>query len=78
MAEEAERPKFTFWKSGKDVLIHHGNTLAATLRGKPADKFLAKLERLSEEEQQAVMARTTGNYKRGNERTGKNHPRNRW
>lgn len=77
MTEEAERPKFTYWKSGKEVLIHHGNTLAATLRGKPAQSFLSKIERLSADEQQAVMARTTGNYKRGNERTAGNHPRNR-
>ncbi len=28
-------------------------------------------------EQQQAMARLTGNYKRGNERTAKNHPRNR-
>ncbi len=26
---------------------------------------------------QEVMARLTGNYKRGNERTARNHPRNK-
>ena len=74
---EDTRPKFTYWQSGKDVLISHGNTLAATLRGKPASKFLSRVEGASPDEQQALMARMTGNYKRGNERMARNHPRNR-
>lgn len=73
MTEDATRPKFTYWQSGKDVLISHGETLAATLRGKPAAKFLSQVARGTEEEQQELMARTAGNYKRGNDRT----PRNR-
>jgi hypothetical protein len=51
-------------KNGEVVIFHKGR-LAATLRGKRADEFLA---RLSSGDQQQVMARATGNYKRGNER----------
>jgi hypothetical protein len=41
---------------------------ATTLRGQPARRFLAEAERLDEEGSQLLMARATGNFKRGNER----------
>ena len=50
---------------GGDVVITHRGRTAATLRGAAAQRFLAKLER---DDPQQVMARVTGNYKRGNER----------
>ena len=50
---------------------------AATLRGRQAQAFLAEVESGDEADLQQLMARLTGNYKRGNERTAKNHPRNR-
>jgi len=62
------RPEgFTFEhrKSGEVVIRHHGR-IAATLRGKKAEKFLRDVETT---DQQHVMARLTGNYKRGNERS---------
>jgi hypothetical protein len=56
---------FEYVVRGGDVLItHHGKT-AVTLRGAAAERFLATVER---DEPQHVMARVTGNYKRGNER----------
>ncbi|MBT2539634.1 hypothetical protein J7E99_02635 [Streptomyces sp. ISL-44] len=55
------------------VITHQGRT-AATLRGNRADKFLTEVE---SGDAQLVMARWTGAYKFGNERTAKNHPRNR-
>jgi hypothetical protein len=61
-------------KSGEVVVTHHGVT-AALLRGKAAEGFLADLER--SDDPQLVMARVTGNYRRGNERTGAQHQRNR-
>lgn len=63
----AEPTGFTFEqrKSGEVVIRHHGK-LATTLRGKRASKFLKDIETQSE---QHVMARLTGNYKRGNERS---------
>jgi len=56
---------------GTVVILHHGRA-ATTLRGGRAAEFLAEVE----DDPQLVMARWTGNYRRGNERMGKNHPRN--
>ena len=68
---------FSFEASPKgDVRIFHGDTLATTLRGTPAQDFLAKAERASPQAQQQLMARLTGNYKHGNERQARSHPRN--
>ena len=60
------------------VLIHHNGQLAATLRGAKAAAFIKKMNSLTFSKQQQLMARVTGNYKRGNERFSKNHPRNRF
>jgi hypothetical protein len=49
----------------------------ATLRGTAAEEFLRDIDGATFAEQQQVMARITGNYRRGNERLAKNHPRNR-
>ena len=51
-------------KSGEIVVSHHGRQ-AAVLRGRRADRFMDRLER---DDPQELMARITGNYKRGNER----------
>lgn len=63
-------------KSGDVEVLHHGR-LAATLRGAKAAEFLSDAETLGASGAQQLMARLTGNYRRGNERTAKNHPRNR-
>jgi hypothetical protein len=69
---------FTYEASPRgDVRIYHGDILATTLRGRPAEDFLAKADRASPEAQQQLIARLTGNYKRGNERQARNHARNR-
>ena len=57
-----------------DVVIHHHGRQAAVLRGAAATRFLADVERRDPQE---VMARATGNYRRGNERQAGAHPRNR-
>jgi hypothetical protein len=62
-------------KGGEVEVLHHGR-LASTLRGREASDFLAELEGADAEAQQQLMARLTGNYKRGNERTAARHPRN--
>ncbi|MFJ9765889.1 hypothetical protein ACIRUY_18950 [Streptomyces erythrochromogenes] len=56
------------------VVITRQGRAAATLRGNRAAAFLAEVEG---GDPQLVMARWTGSYKFGNERTAKNHPRNR-
>lgn len=47
------------------VVIRHHGRVATTLRGAAAARFLADVER---SDPQQLMARVTGNYKRGNER----------
>ncbi len=61
-------------KSG-EVEIRHRGRVAAVLRGAAAADFLARAETGFAEAQQA-MARVTGNYKHGNERAARRHPRN--
>ena len=63
-------------KSGVVELLHHGR-LASTLRGAAVQKFQAKVESSDPSAAQHLMARLTGNYKRGNERQASNHVRNR-
>ena len=65
---------FTFTVCGSEVLIDHLGRPATTLRGAAAERFLADVERT---EPQELMARVTGNYRRGNERVARQHPRNR-
>ncbi|GAB2941576.1 hypothetical protein GCM10027280_32670 [Micromonospora polyrhachis] len=60
-------------RSDGSVVITHRGRVATTLRGGRADEFLAEVAA----DPQQVMARWTGNYRRGNERTAKQHPRNR-
>ncbi|MGR8011255.1 hypothetical protein [Streptomyces hypolithicus] len=57
---------------GTVVVTHQGRT-AGTLRGNRAEKFLTEVR---SGDGQLVMARWTGAYKHGNERTARNHPRN--
>ena len=54
-------------KSG-DVEVRHFGKLAALLRGREAERFRARASGASALELQHLMARATGNYKRGNER----------
>lgn len=64
---------FAFEVNHTDIVITHHGRHASTLRGAAADRFLADVE---EGDPQELMARLTGNYKHGNERTARNHPRN--
>ena len=52
-------------KGGEVVVTHHGRA-AGVLRGPVATKFLAAVA--AGEDEQQLLARLTGNYKRGNER----------
>jgi hypothetical protein len=61
--EGKDNKVFIFWR-GKQVKI---------LKGKEAQKFMAKITGLEHIEAQLVMAKATGNFKRGNERDGKRH-----
>lgn len=70
----ANRPSgFDYVLLGHDVVISHNGRRATTLRGATADQFMADVE---DDDAQQLMARVTGNYKHGNERTARNHLRN--
>ena len=64
---------FAFTTRGAEVRISHHGRHATTLRGSAAAEFLAEVVRV---DAQQLMARATGNYRRGNERVAKTHPRN--
>lgn len=65
---------FEYRRVGDEVVINHHGRRATTLRGAAAFRFLTDVE---DGDTQELMARWTGNYKRGNERVARDHPRNR-
>jgi hypothetical protein len=65
---------FEYRRVGDEVVISHHGRRATTLRGAIAVRFLTDVE---DGDPQELMARLTGNYKHGNERTAREHPRNR-
>ena len=68
----AEGFDFDVRRDGAVVISHYGRR-ATVLRGPRAEEFLVEVEG----DPQGIMARWTGNYKRGNERQARQHPRNR-
>lgn len=58
---------FEYATRGDDVVITHHGRPATTLRGRKAQDFL---EDVATGDPQQLMARLTGNFKRGNERAG--------
>lgn len=56
---------------GERVFIYHHGRLAETLSGRAAVDFLMKAETADDHGRQLLMAKATKNYKRGNERAGK-------
>jgi hypothetical protein len=56
--EGKDKKVFIYWH-GKQVMI---------LKDQKAQKFLSQIEGLDNREAQLVMAKLTGNFKRGNER----------
>jgi len=62
-------------KTGEVKVFHHGK-LASTLRRGKASDFLDLVNSGDNAMIQQDLARVSGNYKRGNERLAKRHPRN--
>jgi hypothetical protein len=50
------------------IRISHGGRVVTTVAGQAADRLQARLGEASEEAAQQLLARATGNFKRGNER----------
>lgn len=61
---------FRRYKNG-NVSVFWNNKEVTILKGANAQKFLADIETADEFEKQLLMAKITGNFKRGNEREGK-------
>ena len=62
---------FEYAVLGDTVVITHAGRRATVLRGGRARQFLAEVE---DDDPQELMARVTGNYKHGNERSGGHRP----
>ena len=59
------------------VTISRAGRAITILRGTSAQRFLAKVQNASAAARQQLMARVTGNYKRGNERSAGHQSRER-
>ncbi|WP_425448918.1 hypothetical protein [Dethiothermospora halolimnae] len=57
-------------KSGKVFIYWYGKQVSI-LKGKKAEKFLKKVANADEKQRQLIMAKVTGNFKRGNEKLAK-------
>jgi hypothetical protein len=59
------------WAATKDgrVRISWQGRVVTTLAGERAARFLDQVEHADEEAEQLLLARVTGNFKRGNERS---------
>jgi hypothetical protein len=64
---ETEPFSYAHRKNGVVALEYEGRTVK-TLSGKDAERFLERIAKLEGLEAQLVMAKLTGNFKRGNER----------
>ncbi|MEO8305032.1 MAG: hypothetical protein ABI724_13010 [Betaproteobacteria bacterium] len=67
---------FRVAKDGEVSILRHSQVVT-TLRAATAHEFLSAMQDAAFGDQQQLMARATGNYKRGNERRAALHPRNR-
>ena len=64
---------FDYDVRGEEIVITHHGVKATVLRGAKAAEFL---DQVGKDDPQLLMARLTGNYRRGNERVARQHPRN--
>jgi hypothetical protein len=53
------------------VLLYWNGKLIKTLAGKQAQKFISQIEGVDVQAAQLIMAKATGNFKRGNEKDNK-------
>ena len=67
---ESERFDYTETKNGL-VQISYLGKIVTTLAGKDASRFISKIDSRDSRECQLLMARATGHFKHGNERSSK-------
>ncbi|WP_265459646.1 hypothetical protein [Enterococcus sp. HY326] len=56
-------------KKDAKVFIYHYGKQVMILKGKKSAQLLKRLDKATIEETQLILAKVTGNFKRGNERT---------
>ncbi len=66
-AEHLQQFAYTSTRSGLVFISWNGKTVM-TLKGSAAQRFLARVADLDEDGARLLMAKLTGNFKRGNER----------
>ncbi len=59
---------FTYRRAGAAIMIFWRGREVKTMRGAPAAALLHKLDAADEDEQQTLLARAIGNFKRGTDR----------
>jgi hypothetical protein len=57
------------------IVISYRTAPVTILRGRSAERFVSRLADADAAAAQQLMARATGNFKRGNEREGRRSPR---
>jgi len=57
--------------NSETIIIHRNNKQIAIIKGKESLKIQSKILHKSEQQIQLILAKITGNYKRGNERNQK-------
>lgn len=70
MKNKPEGFDYQISKAGELTVTHFGR-FATRMSANQASSVIQKLESANKEGQQQLLARLTGNYKRGNERSGK-------
>ncbi len=68
------------YRTSKDntIFLDYENRQVKILKGKEASKFLERMEVAEEDKaKQLIMAKITGNFKRGNERTANSDKQNK-
>jgi hypothetical protein len=58
-------------RSDGSIVVRYRQAPVTLLRGKAAERFAARMNGADGAAAQRLMARATGNFKRGNERAGK-------
>lgn len=72
MSLETDPFEYRVTKSG-DVLVSRRGVVVTTVRGARARRLVAELG-VDDDRDQQLLARVTGNYKRGNERSANSRP----
>lgn len=67
---DEEPYSYKITKDNKVFLYWYGKQVSM-LRGKESERFIRKVENVDKKEAQLVMAKLTGNFKRGNEKHNK-------